>query len=137
MATWHKKVGRIHHQLYVYSGGWIGSNLATIPMLLLTTTGRKSGLPRTVPLAHLKDGETFVIVASNAGGTKDPLWWLNLKANPRCEVQAGRKRYWCEARLATPDERERLWKRLKRRIPFYGLYERKTDRHIPVVLLEH
>jgi deazaflavin-dependent oxidoreductase (nitroreductase family) len=105
-------------------------------MLLLTTRGRKSGEPRTLPLACFPDGERLVVVASNAGQDFDPAWWLNLKANPEAEVQFGRERFRVRAHAAAGAEHERLWPWLKQRNPMYARYEKKTERQIPVVVLE-
>ena len=107
-----------------------------LPVLLLTTTGRKSGLPRTVPLVFFEDGERLVVIASKGGDPQDPLWWENLKKNPEAEVQVGAERRRMRARLASPDERARLWPRAKRENPTYAEYEKRTTREIPVVLLQ-
>lgn len=135
-ATWHKKVGKIHKALYTRSGGWIGANLGGIPMLLLTTTGRKSGVRRQLPLAYVPDGDNFLIVASNAGGDTTPAWCWNLRSQPLCEVQVGRRAWQCRAREADEQERARLWPKLQLRVPFYWFYRRKTERKIPIVVLE-
>ena len=104
-------------------------------MLLLTTTGRKSGLPRTTPMPFHRDGERLVIVGSNGGADVDPLWWKNLEASPIGEVEIGRERLSVRAALASAEERERLWPVLTEWNPNYRRYESKTRREIPVVLL--
>ena len=102
---------------------------------MLTTTGRKSGEERTVPLLYIRDGESFVVVASNGGTATHPAWWSNLRANPGATLEVGRRRLRVRAEEAGPEEKERLW---PRRVEMYGGYEsyrRRTDREIPVVLL--
>ena len=134
MANW-EWVTRIHRAIYRGSGGRIGRRLAGLDMLLLTTTGRRSGQPRTLPLACFPDGDDWIVVASNGGQDHPPAWWLNLQARPDALVQLGRERRAVRAQLATGAERERLWPELKRRNPAYARYERKTSREIPVVIL--
>ena len=105
-------------------------------MLLLTTVGRKSGVPRSVTLNYFKEDFEFVVIASNAGDERDPLWWRNLKVNRHAEVRTGRRRFTVRAREAEGAKRERLWAELIARDPSYAEYERTTKRRIPVVLLE-
>jgi deazaflavin-dependent oxidoreductase (nitroreductase family) len=134
MGSW-QWFGRIHRFVYRRTGGKLGANLAGLPMLLLTTTGRKSGELRTTPLTCMRDGDEFVIVGSNNGAPTDPAWWLNLQQDPRAEIQTGPDRYSVTARLADGDERKRLWPVLKEFNPAYRRYEEKTAREIPVVVL--
>jgi F420H(2)-dependent quinone reductase len=134
-SSFWRRVGRVHTALYRLTGGRIGQATGVMPSLLLTTTGRRSGTPRTVPLTYLDDGGGWVLVASNGGADRHPAWWLNLAHDPRAHVQIGRDHLDVLARRATPDEWERLWPRLKQVNPFYANYERITDRAIPVVVL--
>lgn len=134
-SSFWRRTGRIHAWLYRATGGRVGHAAGRITNLLLTTTGRRSGERRTVPLAYLPDGETFVIVASNGGADRHPAWLLNLRANPRAEVQVGRETRDVVAHEASATERERLWPRLKQWNPFYARYELITAREIPVVVL--
>ena len=106
------------------------------PVLLLTTIGRKSGLPRTTPLMYLADGARIILVASNGGAEKHPLWWRNLLANPHAEVQIGREQVRMTARQATPEEHAQLWPRLVAMYGPYADYQKRTSREIPVVVLE-
>jgi deazaflavin-dependent oxidoreductase (nitroreductase family) len=132
-----KAFGELHRSVYLGSSGRLGSRLAWIPMLLLSTQGRKTGLVRTMPLAFLRDPEqqdTYVIVASNGGSERPPAWWLNVQANPIATVQVGRESFLARAELAPPERREALWQELRRRIPPYRSYER-IEREIPIVLL--
>jgi len=135
-SSFWRVTGAFHTRLYRMTGGRIGHSAGRISNLLLTTTGRKSGAVRTVPLAYIPDGETFVVVASNGGADRHPAWWLNLKTDPRAVVEVGARRVEVTAREANPSERGRLWPRLKEDNPFYRQYEQITDRHIPVVILE-
>ena len=128
--------GRLHAALYRATGGRIGHSAGQITNLLLTTTGRRSGQPRTVPLAYLGDGERFVVVASNGGADRPPAWWVNLQAHPEATVQVGARVVPVVARAATPDEHAVLWPRLTAVNPFFAQYVQITSRRIPVVLLE-
>ena len=131
------KWGRAHAALYRWTGGLIGHSSGKITNLLLTTTGRKSGKERTVPLSYIRDDEgRIVIVASNGGADRDPVWWLNLKANPKARVQIERERIEVAAREADDDERSRLWPQLHDVNFFYSRHLANTDRRIPIVLLE-
>jgi F420H(2)-dependent quinone reductase len=128
--------GKLHTVLYRASGGTLGHSAGQITNLLLTTTGRRSGTSRTVPLAYLPDADRWIVVASNGGADKHPAWWLNLQHNPTATVQIGRDTHKVTARPATATERARLWPELKRVNPFYAQYEQITRREIPVVVLE-
>ena len=108
-----------------------------LPTLLLTTTGRKSGEPRALPLIYGEAGDAYVVVASKGGLPEHPLWFRNLEAQPECEVQVGRKRLRARARVAEGEERERLWARMAKLYPPYDEYQRRAaGRVIPVVVLE-
>src|SRR5262245_48071065 len=124
-----------HTALYRLTAGRIGGKVVGLPVLLLTTTGRRSGLRRTVPLVFLEDGERLVVIGSKGGSPKDPEWWANLQKHPEAEVQVGAEHRRMRARLASPDERARLWPRAKRENPTYAEYEKRTTREIPVVIL--
>jgi F420H(2)-dependent quinone reductase len=139
---------RLHRAVYRRTGGRVGARLAGLDMLLLTTTGRRSGEPRTVPLACFPlrrvaeagaatpapDGD-WVVVGSNNGQEREPGWWLNLQACPEAFVQLGGERWRARTRLASGAERERLWPELVRRNPAYARYAQRTSREIPVVVL--
>ena len=105
-------------------------------MLLLTTTGRKSGKARTSPLLYTPAGDGYAVIASKGGAPKHPLWYLNLQASPHAEVTVGRETRHVHARDAEGDERERLWRALADAYPGYDRYAQKTSRRIPVVVLE-
>ncbi len=129
-------LGALHRLLYRGSGGRIGARVWGLPVVLLTTTGRVSRRPRTVPLCSLRDGERLVVIASYGGLDRAPSWWLNLQADPRATVQLGRSKRAVVAREATGDERARLWDEVTTRAPGYLGYQRRTSRRIPVVLLD-
>jgi len=108
-----------------------------LPTLLLTTTGRKSGEPRALPLIYGEAGESFVVIASKGGLPTHPVWYLNLQANPACELMVGARALSARARVAEGDERERLWKEMAEIYPPYDEYqERAGARTIPVVVLD-
>jgi deazaflavin-dependent oxidoreductase (nitroreductase family) len=140
---------RLHQFVYRHSGGLIGSRIvAGGQALLLTTSGRRTGQSRTCALLYIKDGERFVVVASNGGSDHPPAWLLNLQAHPGVGVQIGWKKFSARASVASAEERERLWPRVNRHnmglAPImhpgakgrYDVYQRHTTRVIPLVLLE-
>ena len=129
-------LGAFHRVLYRASGGRIGGRLWNLQVVLLTTTGRRSGRRRTVPLCSLRDGDDIVVIASYGGLEQAPAWWLTLEATPDAELQEGRQRRGVTARKAAPDERARLWAEVTARAPGYLEYERRTSREIPVVILQ-
>jgi deazaflavin-dependent oxidoreductase (nitroreductase family) len=122
---------------YRLTGGWLGGRfLRGAPVCLVTTRGRKSGQERTVALLYLRDGANVVIVASKGGMSHHPAWYLNLKADPRCEVEIGREKRRMRARTATADEKRALWPRLVAMYRDYDDYQARTTRDIPVVICE-
>jgi deazaflavin-dependent oxidoreductase (nitroreductase family) len=131
-----KYLGALHRGLYRVSGGRIGGRVWDLPVVLLTTTGRRSGKQRTVPLCSLRDGDDVVVIASYGGLDRPPAWWLNLEANPHAELLSGRTHRSVTARNAAPEERARLWSEVTARAPGYLEYERRTAREIPVVILQ-
>ena len=128
-------VTQSHVALYRSSGGLLGGWMLA-PVLLLTTTGRQSQQQRTTPLTFFPDGDYFVVIASYGGGARHPDWWLNLEAQPRADVEVGLSRYSVRAREAEREERERLWRRVTGWMPMYAFYQSRTERRIPVVVLE-
>jgi deazaflavin-dependent oxidoreductase (nitroreductase family) len=105
-------------------------------ILLLTTTGRRTGRPHTVPLLYLRAGDTLVVIASYGGRDRHPAWYLNLVATPEVEVQVRKGRFRARARTAAPEERASWWPRVVAAYGDYAAYQTRTDRVIPVVLLE-
>jgi F420H(2)-dependent quinone reductase len=132
-----RRLMRGHTAVYRASGGRIGHRIpGAPPMLLLNHLGAKSGTPRTTPLVYVQDGENLVIVASKGGYPKHPAWYHNLGAHPDIHVQVGRERRAVHARVATPSERPRLWKKAVAAYSGYEGYQQATDREIPLVVLE-
>lgn len=107
-----------------------------MPVLLLTTMGRRTGKRRTIPLTYFEDGDALVVVGSKGGSPRHPDWYLNLEADPEVEVQVGAEHRRLGARRATAEEADRLWPMVLERAPVYGKYRTKTRREIPLVLLE-
>jgi len=139
-----KTMSKMNVAVYRWTGGLLGSTWRVgaafprgVPVLLLTTIGRKSGKPRTAPLVYLEDGDDLVVVASQGGLPTDPLWYKNLQANPEVEVQIKRRKMKMRARAATATERARLWPKLVDHYADFASYESWTDREIPVVILGH
>ena len=133
-----------HLRRYVESNGadghmWDSTSVGgpgLLPTLLLTTTGRRSGQPITMPLIYGKVGDKYVIVASKGGAPAHPGWYLNLAAQPTVEVQVHADRFRATARTATGEERARLWQTMAAIYPPYNAYQAKTQREIPVVVLD-
>ena len=135
IAAAQRAATKLHSFVYRATNGRVGGRIVGGPVLLLTTTGRKSGRERTVPLLYLEDGEDMIIVGSNGGTATHPAWWLNLTANPEAAVEVGGRRVRVRAEEASPGEKERLWPRLVKMYRGYEGYRRRTDREIPVVIL--
>jgi F420H(2)-dependent quinone reductase len=129
-------VGKLNAPVYRLTGGRVGGKVGKGPVLLLTTTGRKSGQQRTAPVVYLADKDNFVVINTNAGNAKVPAWSLNLRANPEAEVEVGRKRVKVQARLAEGEERVDLWHRHMEQYSGWDYYESKLDREIGVFVLE-
>jgi deazaflavin-dependent oxidoreductase (nitroreductase family) len=122
--------------LYRKTGGKLGGTLVGAPVLLLTTTGRKTGKQRTAPLLYIRDGATLVVVASKGGFPTHPAWYLNLTANPKVEVQVGANVQLMNARTASDEEKAKYWPTLVAMYSDYQMYQDRTDRPIPLVVLE-
>ncbi len=123
--------------VYRASGGRVGGRfLRGAPVLLLTTTGRRSGQPRTAPVLYLADGENLVVVASKGGFSHHPEWFRNLEAQPQVEVEVGSRKQAMTARRASAEEKAALWPRLVAMYPDFADYQARTDREIPVVILQ-
>jgi deazaflavin-dependent oxidoreductase (nitroreductase family) len=126
-----------HAKLYRATHGLIGYRVpGAPPMLLLDHVGARSGKLRTSPLVFARDGANFVLVASKGGYPRNPSWFHNLKANPDTKIQVGSKRIDVRARVADPEERKRLWPVVVAVYKGYEDYQRRTEREIPLVVLE-
>jgi deazaflavin-dependent oxidoreductase (nitroreductase family) len=118
------------------NGGKVGGQFDGAPLLLLHTTGARTGAERVNPMMYLADGDRLAVFASKAGAPTNPDWYHNLLANPRVTVEVGSQTRHVVARVADGEERHRLWEEQKRNYPGFADYESKTDRQIPVVILE-
>jgi F420H(2)-dependent quinone reductase len=131
-----KYFARVHIWVYRRTKGRLGARLLWFPAALLTTTGRKSGQPRTTPTLYLRDGERVILPASFGGRAENPTWYLNLKTNPLVHVQIRDERLQLSARDATESERAQYWPSLIEMYPPYRGYREATDRRIPLVVCE-
>jgi deazaflavin-dependent oxidoreductase (nitroreductase family) len=132
-----KWMSRINTFFYKRNNGQgLGSTFQNIPVALLTTTGRKTGEPRISPLYFLRDGDRVVVAASRGGSDKNPQWYINLRANPKVQVQIKDEILDLTAREANEEERQRYWPQLVQMYPTYEDYQSWTDRLIPLVVCE-
>jgi deazaflavin-dependent oxidoreductase (nitroreductase family) len=133
-----KTMNTVHRVLLKATFGKVGWSAGPMAVLELTTTGRRTGKPRSVMLTSpVHEGDTWVVVASRGGDDTHPAWFLNLRDNPDVEVSLqGKPKQAMHARVATPDERARLWPEVTTVAKNYAAYQKKTDREIPLVLLE-
>jgi F420H(2)-dependent quinone reductase len=126
-----------HELVYLSTDGLIGHRFPGFPpVLLVDHVGAKSGIRRTTPLAYVEDGDDIVLVASKGGHPRNPAWFHNLRANPDTTVQIGSERRAVHARVADPDERARLWPKAVAAYAGYRGYQERTERQIPLVILE-
>lgn len=125
-----------HIQEYVESGGEKGHHWRGVQTLLLTTRGRKTGVLRRTALIYGRDGASYVVVASIGGAPKHPEWYLNLLADPEVRLQVGPDVMAGRARPTDGEEKDRLWRKMARIWPQYDAYQEKTDRQIPVVVID-
>lgn len=135
-ASWLRASGKLNVPLYRLSGGRIGNKVGRAPVLLLTTTGRRSGQKRTAPVLYLADGERLIVIGSNAGNKNEPAWSLNLKADGDADVEIGRERRAVRARVADGDERVELWRRMNEQYAGFDDYDARTSRDIAVFVLD-
>jgi F420H(2)-dependent quinone reductase len=129
-------MGSVHGVVYRATGGRVGGRIWGLSILLLTTTGRKTGKERTNPLCFYPDGANLVVVASNGGLEWFPSWWLNLLEHPQATVRVGHSAKAVVARPASPDERTRLWAEITTIAPGYLEYEKRAPREIPLAILQ-
>jgi deazaflavin-dependent oxidoreductase (nitroreductase family) len=132
-----KWMSRLNTWLYRRNNGkGLGGSFQNIPVALLTTTGRKTGQPRVSPLYFLRDGDRVIVAASRGGSDKNPMWYLNIKANPKVSVQIQDEVLDLRARDAIEEERQRYWPKLVAMYPTYEDYQSWTNRLIPLVVCE-
>jgi deazaflavin-dependent oxidoreductase (nitroreductase family) len=134
--SWLKATGKLNVPVYRLSRGRLMNTVGTGPVLLLTSTGRRSGQKRTAPVLYLKDGERFVVVGSNAGNARAPAWSYNLKANPDAEIEVRGDRRSVHARVAEGEERVDLWRKVNEMYEGFDHYDANTAREIAVFVLE-
>src|SRR3954454_12592357 len=135
--TWLNRGFKVHTALYRATRGVIGhKGTGSPPMLLLDHVGAKSGIKRTTPLAYVPNGDDIIVVASKGGHPTNPAWYHNLRANPDTTIQIGREHREVRARVAGKTERKRLWKLAVKTYSGYAGYQERTDREIPLVVLE-
>ena len=130
-----RAMSRTHGGVYRTSSGRLLGRVAGMRVLLLTTTGRESGRPRTATLTYLRDGGDLVVIGSFGGSDRPPAWWLNLQRDPRASVLIGATTSSVTARAATAEEHDRLWPLVTETNPGYAHYQKRTARPIPIVLL--
>jgi deazaflavin-dependent oxidoreductase (nitroreductase family) len=118
------------------NGGRVGGPFEGALLLLLHTTGAKTGRTRVKPLVYRRDGDRLVVFGTKGGSPTHPEWFYNVRANPRVTVEVGSDRFEADARVALPDERDRIWQLQTQDVPVFADYQKKTDRTIPVVILE-
>lgn len=128
--------GKEHVQRYQETDGEVGHDWNNTTTLLLTTKGRKSGKRYTTPLIYQRFGDDYLVVASKGGAPEHPQWYQNLLADPEVEVQVMGDKFAARARTATPEEKPEMWRVMTEAWPPYEEYQQKTDREIPVVVLE-
>jgi deazaflavin-dependent oxidoreductase (nitroreductase family) len=131
-----KEINRNVIEEFRGNGGKVGGQFAGAPMVLLTTKGAKSGKTYVNPLVYSRDGDKYVIIASFAGGPKNPSWYHNLVAHPTPTVEIGGERFQAKATFPSGAERERLFNQQASQMPIFNDYRKKTPRQIPVVVLE-
>jgi deazaflavin-dependent oxidoreductase (nitroreductase family) len=131
-----KWMARANTWIYRRSNGKLGGTVQKSPVALLTTTGRKTGRPRVNPLLYLREGDRVILGASYGGREKNPLWYLNLKADPKVSVQIKDELLPLRARDATAEERKEYWPKLVAMYPTFDDYQSWTDREIPIVICD-
>ena len=135
MRWFFKLVRSTHAAVFRLSGGRVGASIAGMPMLLLATTGRRSGRLHSVPLGYLLELDSYVVIASYRGSPKHPAWYLNLRSEPKALVQVGSEKIEVIAKTVDSDAREQLWNRLVEKTPIYQRFQDRTSRQIALVYL--
>jgi deazaflavin-dependent oxidoreductase (nitroreductase family) len=126
---------RIHVAIYRRSRGKFANRIANLPLLLITTYGRKTGNPSTTPVVYLRDGEDYLVSATAGGTDWDPGWYLNLKARPQARIEIGEQAFEVQAVIAAGEERQQLYDRFKAASANFDKYEKGTQRVLPVIRL--
>jgi deazaflavin-dependent oxidoreductase (nitroreductase family) len=131
-----RALGKLNVPLYRLTRGRLLGKVGRAPVLLLTTTGRRSGQQRTAPVVFMNDADRVVVIGSNAGNTHAPAWSLNLKANPDAEIDIRGQRRSVRARVAEGEERSELWQKMNAQYEGFDDYRQRTSRDIAVFVLE-
>lgn len=131
-----RTLGKLNVPIYRLTRGRVMGKIGNAPVLLLTSTGRRSGAPRTAPVLYLADGQRVIVIGSNAGNTRAPAWSHNLKANPDAEVQIRGERRSARARVAEGEERAELWRKVNDQYAGFEDYDERTSRDIAVFVLD-
>ena len=131
-----RALGKLNVPIYRATRGRLLNKVGRAPVLLLTSTGRRSGQARTAPVLYLAEGERLVVIGSNAGNERAPAWSHNLTANPDAEVQIRGRRRQVRARVAEGEERAELWRKMNEQYAGFAQYDENTSREIPVFVLE-
>jgi F420H(2)-dependent quinone reductase len=134
--SWLKATGKLNVPIYRLSRGRIFGSIGTAPVLLLTSTGRRSGQQRTAPVVFLVDGERYIVIGSNAGNQRTPAWSYNLQANPDAEIEIRGTHELVRARVAEGEERAELWRKVNEMYEGFDDYDAKTSRDIAVFVLD-
>jgi deazaflavin-dependent oxidoreductase (nitroreductase family) len=134
--SWLKATGKLNVPIYRLSRGRIFGNVGTAPVLLLTSTGRRSGQKRTAPVVFLADRDRYIVIGSNAGNARTPAWSYNLQADPDAEIEIRGTRKLVHARVADGEERAELWRNVNEMYEGFDDYDAKTSRDIAVFVLE-
>jgi deazaflavin-dependent oxidoreductase (nitroreductase family) len=134
--SWLKATGKLNVPIYRLSRGRIFGSIGTAPVLLLTSTGRRSGQQRTAPVVFLADDDRYIVIGSNAGNQRTPAWSYNLQANPDAEIEIRGTRKLVRARVAEGEERVELWRKVNEMYEGFDDYDAKTSRDIAVFVLE-
>ena len=133
--TFSRAATKLHEQLIRRTGGRFGGSMFKQPIMLLTTTGRRSGQPRVTPLLCIRDGDRFLAIGSNGGDDRTPQWVQNLMANPEASIELEGETIPVRATIATPEEKKVLWPKATAAYKGYDGYQRRTSRDIPVIIL--
>ena len=134
MKVW-KAANNLHVALYRMSGGKFANKVANLPVLLITTSGRKTGKPHTNAVVYIKDSEDYLVSASNGGADRTPSWYLNLESRPQARIEVGNAAFSVEARITESEERTQLYERFKTASGNFVKYEKSAGRMIPVIRL--
>lgn len=130
-----RAMGALNIRLYRASGGRLMGKVRGVPVLLLTVVGRKTRVEHTTPVSYIEDGGRFIVTGSGGGSPSDPQWFRNLRRADRAVIEVGPRRIDVTVAIAGPDEHKVLWEQLLARAPFFGKYQAKVEREIPMAVL--